>query len=133
MRTYKNFPAAVTARRRQLLNNNKEPFLELKKPVGRKGLVANLHSVNSLLAHASWIEAESPQDLHKQIRGLAAESPVFFVRLRTKKMRPNSELQIGFEQALKSKNFFDFFDLAVKILIRKVFRASHKPIPLRAR
>jgi hypothetical protein len=26
---------------------------------------------------ASGIEAESPQDLHEQIRGLAAESPVF--------------------------------------------------------
>jgi hypothetical protein len=31
-----------------------------KKPVGRNG-----------------IAAESPQDLHEQIRGLAAESPVF--------------------------------------------------------
>jgi hypothetical protein len=38
---------------------------------------------------ARGIAAESPQDLHWQIRGLEAESPVFFVRLRTKKTRPN--------------------------------------------
>jgi hypothetical protein len=30
-----------------------------------------------LSCHAQGIVAESPQDLHKQIRGLAAESPVF--------------------------------------------------------
>jgi hypothetical protein len=29
------------------------------------------------LVRAQGIAAESPQDLHKQIRGLAAESPVF--------------------------------------------------------
>jgi hypothetical protein len=46
------------------------------QPVGRKGLVANLHSANSLLAHASWIEAKSPQEAHGRFRGLGAESPV---------------------------------------------------------
>jgi hypothetical protein len=29
------------------------------------------------LSYAQGIAAESPQDLHRQIRGLAAESPVF--------------------------------------------------------
>jgi hypothetical protein len=44
--------------------------------VGRKGLVAILKT-ELLLAHASWIAAESPQALHGQSRGLEAESPVF--------------------------------------------------------
>jgi hypothetical protein len=39
-------------------------------------LVANLHSANSLTAAAQGIAAEIPQDLHKQIRGIVAESPV---------------------------------------------------------
>jgi hypothetical protein len=30
-----------------------------------------------LIAHAAWIAAEIPQDLHRQIRGIGAESPVF--------------------------------------------------------
>jgi hypothetical protein len=30
------------------------------------------------LVRAQGIEAESPQELHKQFRGLAAESPVFW-------------------------------------------------------
>jgi hypothetical protein len=32
---------------------------------------------NPLPAHAPGIAAEIPQDLHGQIRGIAAESPVF--------------------------------------------------------
>jgi hypothetical protein len=39
------------------------------------------------------IGAESPQDLHWQIRGLGAESPFFFARLRAKKMRPNKDIE----------------------------------------
>jgi hypothetical protein len=49
---------------------------------------------------ARGIAAESPQDLHRQIRGLGAESPVFFVCLRTKKTRPNSDF-IGFASGKK--------------------------------
>jgi hypothetical protein len=110
MRTYKNFPAAVTARRRQLLNNNKEPFPELKKHEGRKGRAANLHSVNSLLAPASWIEAESPQDLHKQIRGLAAESPVCGVLRRKGAKIPNRNkiTNVFWEGLNKLRVFRDF-------------------------
>jgi hypothetical protein len=47
---------------------------------------------------AQGIAAESPQDLHWQIRGLGAESLVFFVRLRAKKMR----------QKYKDKNSCEF-------------------------
>ncbi|MDR1179729.1 MAG: hypothetical protein LBK44_04425 [Spirochaetales bacterium] len=43
------------------------------------------------LVRAQGIATESPQELHGQFRGLAAESPVFFVRLRTKKMRPKKD------------------------------------------
>jgi hypothetical protein len=32
---------------------------------------------NSLLAHAAWIVAESPQEAHRRFRGLEAESLVF--------------------------------------------------------
>jgi hypothetical protein len=46
----------------------------------RKGLVAILKT-ELLLAHASWIGAEIPQDLHRQIRGIEAESPVFYHRI----------------------------------------------------
>jgi hypothetical protein len=39
---------------------------------------------------AQGIAAESPQDLHGQIRGLGAESPVFLgARSASKKMRYN--------------------------------------------
>jgi hypothetical protein len=42
---------------------------------------------------AQGIAAESPQDLHWQIRGLGAESPVFLGgRSTSKKMRPNSSI-----------------------------------------
>jgi hypothetical protein len=58
------------------------PLSAAAQGAGRKIAYAIL-----LLAHASWIVAESPQELHRQFRGLAAESPVFFVRLRAKKMR----------------------------------------------
>jgi hypothetical protein len=30
-----------------------------------------------LLAHATWIEAEIPQEAHRRFRGIGAESPVF--------------------------------------------------------
>jgi hypothetical protein len=40
---------------------------------------------------AQGIAAESPQDLHRQIRGLGAESPVFLdTRSASKKMRPKT-------------------------------------------
>jgi hypothetical protein len=42
------------------------------------------------LVRAPGIAAESPQEAHWRFRGLGAESPVFFVRLRTKKRRPYS-------------------------------------------
>jgi hypothetical protein len=48
-----------------------------KRAVGlpRKGLVAIPPGL--LLAHAAWIEAESPQKAHRRFRGLGADSPVF--------------------------------------------------------
>jgi hypothetical protein len=47
------------------------------------------------LAPARGIGAESPQDLHWQIRGLAADSPVFLGVLRTpKKTRPTSYVPV---------------------------------------
>jgi hypothetical protein len=40
---------------------------------------------------AQGIVAEIPQDLHKQIRGIEAESPVFLPSFVGKKMRSNSD------------------------------------------
>jgi hypothetical protein len=48
------------------------------------------------------IEAEIPQDLHEQIRGIGAESPVFGAK--APKMHPNSEIEVNCkdsEQALR--------------------------------
>jgi hypothetical protein len=55
--------------------------------------VAKLRSDFALpLGARNGIAAESPQDLHWQIRGLGAESPVFLGgRSAPKKMRPESE------------------------------------------
>jgi hypothetical protein len=48
-------------------------------PFGRAGRArgwSRFCKAKSLLAHATWIEAEIPQDLHGQIRGIGAESPI---------------------------------------------------------
>jgi hypothetical protein len=65
--------------------------------VGHKGAGHDFAKAKSLPAHAAWIAAESPQDLHGQIRGIGAvergerSTPRFFCRpLDGKKMRPNS-------------------------------------------
>jgi hypothetical protein len=50
--------------------------------VGREGFATYQASQNQ------WIEAESPQELHGQFRGLGAESPVFFRRNPPEKNAP---------------------------------------------
>jgi hypothetical protein len=54
----------------------------------KKSAILKAFSKTGKARGAPGIGAESPQDLHGQIRGLEAESPVFFACLRAKKMRP---------------------------------------------
>jgi hypothetical protein len=56
----------------------------------------------SLFAHAQGIEAEIPQDLHRQIRGIGAESPT----PPQAGMRPNSS-----SEKFLILNFSFFFPL----------------------
>jgi hypothetical protein len=43
---------------------------------GAQGAGHDFAKAKSLLAHAAWIEAEIPQGLRMQDRGIEAESPV---------------------------------------------------------
>jgi hypothetical protein len=60
------------------MGEEKEPqrMPDSGSPWGTRGW-SRFCEAKSLLAHASWIAAEIPQDLHRQIRGIGAESPVF--------------------------------------------------------
>jgi hypothetical protein len=60
-----------------------------------------------LAGRAQGIAAESPQDLRRQIRGLAAESPVFLSAYADKKMRPDIHSSFFI---LYSLRFLDFLD-----------------------